>query len=32
LPAKKKLSYLEAREYAGIEQRISAAEQVLERK
>jgi ABC transport system ATP-binding/permease protein len=32
LPAKKKLSYLAAREYAGIEQRISAAEQILERK
>jgi ATP-binding cassette subfamily F protein uup len=32
LPAKKKLSYLEAREYAGIEQRISAAEQVLKSK
>jgi ATP-binding cassette subfamily F protein uup len=31
-PAKKKLSYLEAREYAGIEQRISAAEQMLKRK
>jgi len=27
--AQKKLSYLEAREYAGIEQRISEAEQVL---
>jgi ABC transport system ATP-binding/permease protein len=30
--AKKKLSYLEAREYAGIEQRIAEAEQVLESK
>jgi ATP-binding cassette subfamily F protein uup len=30
--AQKKLSYLEAREYAGIEQRISAAEQVLQSK
>jgi ABC transport system ATP-binding/permease protein len=29
---KKKLSYLEAREYAGIEQRIAEAEQVLENK
>lgn len=29
LPVKKKLSYLEAREYAGIEQRIADAEQVL---
>jgi ATP-binding cassette subfamily F protein uup len=28
-PAKKKLSYLEAREYAGLEQRIADAEQVL---
>jgi ATP-binding cassette subfamily F protein uup len=28
--AKKKLSYLEAREYAGIEQRIAEAEQVLQ--
>ena len=28
----KKLSYLEAREYAGIEQRITEAEQVLETK
>jgi len=28
-PAKKKLSYLEAREYAGIEQRIAEAERVL---
>ena len=28
----KKLSYLEAREYAGIEQRIAEAEQVLESK
>jgi ATP-binding cassette subfamily F protein uup len=32
LPAKKKLSYLEAREYAGIEQRIADAEQVLQSK
>jgi len=32
LPAKKKLSYLEAREYAGIEQRIADAERVLESK
>lgn len=32
LPAKKKLSYLEAREYAGIEPRIADAEQVLESK
>src|SRR5260370_8558425 len=32
LPAKKKLSYLDAREYAGIEQRIADAEQVLESK
>ena len=31
-PAKKKLSYLEAREYAGIEQRITEAERVLESK
>jgi ATP-binding cassette subfamily F protein uup len=31
-PAKKKLSYLEAREYAGIEQRIAEAERVLESK
>jgi ABC transport system ATP-binding/permease protein len=30
--AKKKLSYMEAREYAGIEQRIADAEQVLESK
>ena len=28
--AKKKLSYLEAREYAGIEQRIAEAEQLLQ--
>jgi ATP-binding cassette subfamily F protein uup len=28
-PAKKKLSYLEAREYGGIEQRIADAEEVL---
>ena len=32
MPQKKKLSYLEAREYAGIEQRIADAEQVLESK
>jgi ABC transport system ATP-binding/permease protein len=32
MPAKKKLSYLEAREYAGMEQRISQAELVLESK
>jgi ATP-binding cassette subfamily F protein uup len=31
-PVTKKLSYLEAREYAGIEQRIADAEQVLESK
>ncbi len=31
-PSKKKLSYLEAREYAGIEERVAAAEQVLEAK
>src|SRR6202012_4493294 len=31
-PAKKKLSYLEAREYATIEDRIAAAEATLERK
>jgi ATP-binding cassette subfamily F protein uup len=31
-PQKKKLSYMEAREYAGIEQRIADAEQVLESK
>jgi ATP-binding cassette subfamily F protein uup len=31
-PSKKKLSYLEAREYAGIEQRITDAERVLESK
>jgi ATP-binding cassette subfamily F protein uup len=30
--AAKKLSYLEAREYAGIEERITQAEQVLQRK
>jgi ABC transport system ATP-binding/permease protein len=30
VPAKKKLSYLEAREYAGIEQRIAQAEQLLQ--
>jgi ATP-binding cassette subfamily F protein uup len=29
-PTKKKLSYLEAREYAGIEQRLAEAEQVLQ--
>jgi len=32
LPPKKKLAYLEAREYAGIEQRIVDAERVLESK
>jgi ATP-binding cassette subfamily F protein uup len=32
VPAKKKLSYMEAREYAGIEQRIAGAEQVLQAK
>jgi ATP-binding cassette subfamily F protein uup len=32
LPPKKKLSYLEAREYAGIEQHIIDAERVLESK
>jgi ATP-binding cassette subfamily F protein uup len=31
-PAKRKLSYLEAREYASIEQRVAAAEEVLEAK
>ena len=31
-PVKKKLSYLEAREYAGIEQRIAYAEEVLRQK
>ena len=31
-PARKKLSYLEAREYAGIEQRIADAEQALRSK
>jgi ATP-binding cassette subfamily F protein uup len=31
-PAKKKLSYLEAREYAGIEERVAAAEKILEGK
>jgi ATP-binding cassette subfamily F protein uup len=31
-PSKKKLSYLEAREYTGIEQRIAAAEQELQAK
>jgi len=30
VPVKKKLSYLEAREYAGIEQRIAGAEQALQ--
>jgi ATP-binding cassette subfamily F protein uup len=30
--SKKKLSYLEAREYAGIEQRIAEAEELLQRK
>jgi ATP-binding cassette subfamily F protein uup len=30
--AKRKLSYLEAREYAGLEERVTAAEQVLEAK
>ena len=31
-PAKRKLSYLEAREYASIEHRVAAAEEVLEAK
>lgn len=31
-PSKKKLSYLEAREYASIEERVAAAEQVLDKK
>ena len=31
-PAKKKLSYLDTREYAGIEQRIAGAEQALQAK
>ncbi len=31
-PAKRKLSYLEAREYAGMEQRIAEAEEELQRK
>jgi ABC transport system ATP-binding/permease protein len=31
-PSKKKLSYLEAREYASIEERVASAEQVLEAK
>ncbi len=31
-PAKRKLSYLEAREYAGMEQRIAEAEEALQRK
>jgi ATP-binding cassette subfamily F protein uup len=31
-PAKKKLSYLEAREYASIEQRVAAADEVLQAK
>ena len=30
--SKKKLSYLEAREYASIEERVAAAEQILETK
>jgi ATP-binding cassette subfamily F protein uup len=30
-PAKKKLSYLEAREYAGIEDRVTAAEELVAR-
>lgn len=32
IPAKKKLSYLEAREFATLEERLSQAEQVLEEK
>jgi len=32
MPARKKLSYLEGREYDGIEQRIAAAGQLLESK
>jgi ATP-binding cassette subfamily F protein uup len=32
MPARRKLSYLEAREYAGIEQRIADAEQALQAK
>lgn len=32
MPAKRKLSYLEAREYAAIEQRIAEAEEVLRQK
>ena len=32
MEAKKKLSYLEAREYAGIEQRIAEAEQKVQSK
>jgi ATP-binding cassette subfamily F protein uup len=31
-PAKKKLSYLEAREYSTIEQRVEAAEQLVQAK
>ena len=31
-PSRKKLSYLEAREYAGIEERIAEAEQALQRR
>ncbi|MGC2325611.1 MAG: ABC transporter C-terminal domain-containing protein, partial [Candidatus Sulfotelmatobacter sp.] len=31
-PARKKLSYLEAREYATMEQRVAAAEEVLQSK
>jgi ATP-binding cassette subfamily F protein uup len=31
-PVRKKLSYLEAREYAGIEQRIAEAEELLQQK
>ena len=31
-PSKKKLSYIEAREYASIEQRVAAAEETLESK
>ena len=32
LPPKKKLSYLEAREYSGIEERVAEAERVLDEK
>jgi ATP-binding cassette subfamily F protein uup len=32
MPAKKKLSYLEAREFATIEERLAQAEQVLQEK